>query len=52
MIDFLSLILREKSNQTLFLDASGVEILDLSIKMHKKNNLLVEKIKAVLAVLM
>jgi hypothetical protein len=51
MIDLLSLILREKTNQTLFLEASGVDILDLSIKMHKKNGPLDEKIKSLLAIL-
>jgi hypothetical protein len=45
MIDFLSILLNFEQNKIAFKEASGVDVLDLSVKMHKKNTDLVTRIQ-------
>ena len=49
LVEFLFLVLAFPQNKILFLEASGVAVLDLSIKMHKKNTALIGRINSLLS---
>ena len=51
MVEFLIILLALPPNKATFLAASGVAVLDLSLKMHKKNAVLLSRINVLLATL-
>ena len=51
MVEFLFCLLALPQNKEFFLAASGVAVLDLSLKMQKKNSVLVGRIRELLATL-
>ena len=51
MIELLCMLLVVEQNKAAFLSISGVDLLELTVKMHKKNAALVEKINGLIAAL-
>ena len=49
MVELLIILLALPQNKVVFLAASGVAVLDLSLKMHKKNAVLLGRINVLLA---
>ena len=49
LIPILTILLRVELNKTLFVAMSGIDLLELTVKMHKKNAALVGEIKTLIA---
>jgi hypothetical protein len=51
MIELLCILLTVEQNKAVFLNLSGIALLELAVKMHKREKALIEKINGLIAAL-